>query len=188
MGAGGAAGVEPAGGEATVEPAEVSVPVVPAPVSAGGVPPLWLEDESAAVSSSPACGTNGSLTSKSVNEASWLVSTLTTWPRGRETPAIEAEPLVGTVATATGTGVPATGVPATDVPATGATVDAGAAVDPPPFIIFGTWNAATARRSTPPTIRIIFCFFALAAAVSYAVLLAIRGSLLPRQSLRRTCR
>src|SRR6478609_11519333 len=101
MGAGGAAGVQPAGGEPTVEPAEVSVPVVPAPESAGGVSPLWLEDESVAVSSSPTCGTNGSLTSKSVNEASWLVSALTTAPFGRATPAMTAEPLVGTAVTAT---------------------------------------------------------------------------------------
>ena len=32
------------------------------------------------------------------------------------------------------------------------------------FISFGTWIAATASSRTPPTMRMVFCFFALAAA------------------------
>ena len=43
--------------------------------------------------SEPTCWTNGSLASKSVNDASWLVSTLTAVARGSATPATTAEPL-----------------------------------------------------------------------------------------------
>ena len=67
---------------------------------------------------------------------------------------IGTDDVTGVAGVGLGTGAPVVG-------STAVVVAAGAAAgDELPFMIFGSWNASSASRITPPAARMIFCFFA----------------------------
>ena len=126
------------GTPATTAPAGTAAAVTPVAVAASAVEPevppvvplcdpersvdVLEASEAPGVSVVPTRCTNGSLTSKSVNEASWLGATLTTVAFGSATPATITEPLGAVAVPPTTTGVSAAPVPLDEALASGAGV------------------------------------------------------------------